>query len=85
MGMPALGVEGPAEVDEAFESKGLTFKDWRSIIKNPDDVGVMEEGKEFDGELESGEPPWVADGVEGWYIIHISETKSPYSTSDGVC
>ena len=65
IGMPALRDEALAEVDEAFESKGLTFKDWRSLIKNPDDVGVMEEGEEFEGELESGEPQWVADGEEG--------------------
>ena len=62
IGMPALRDEALAEVDEAFESKGLTFKDWRTLIKNPDDLGVMEEGDEFEGELEAGEPQWVADG-----------------------
>ena len=42
--MPTLRDEALTEVDEAFESKGLTIKDWRSLIKNPYDLGVMEEG-----------------------------------------
>ena len=54
------------EVDEKFDAGNLSFEDWRSLMIHPEDMGVMEEGEEFEGELEEGELPWLEEGeMEG--------------------
>lgn len=50
------------EVDERFDAGNLCFSDWRSLMVNPLEIGVMEEGEEFEGEMVEGEKPWLEEG-----------------------
>ena len=50
------------EVDERFDAGNLCFSDWRSLMVNPLEIGVMEEGEEFEGEIVEGEKPWLEEG-----------------------
>ena len=51
------------EVDDRVASGELkSFSDWRKLVIDPNDMGVMEEGFEFEGDLRPGENPWQEDG-----------------------
>ena len=50
------------EVDSKIDNGELSFSDWQSIIVHPEEVGVLSEGHEFEGELEEDERPWLEDG-----------------------
>jgi hypothetical protein len=64
--MPALRAEALAEVDAKIASGQLTsFTQWQTLIVHPDDPGmILDEGAEFEGVLEDGEPVYLEDGEE---------------------
>jgi hypothetical protein len=52
------------EIDAAVAA-GLTFSEWRSVVRHPVDPGVLhDEGAEFEGDLEPDEKLWNADDHE---------------------
>ena len=63
--MPEERAKAMAWVDEQVASGQIaTFDDWEKVIFHPDKPGVVEdEGGEFEGDLEAGEPVWLDEAA----------------------
>ena len=64
--MPRLRAEALAEVDARWSTGELaSIADWSKVVRHPEDAGEpIEEGAEFEGDLDVGESLWEEDADE---------------------